>query len=117
MIVNVAQNERTDELININDFFKLLEITSKNMASHPTVKRKVKNNNSINEYSGFNCNKVGYKTMSNGFYYDSRTNSINKDPKNFRELSSKYGNPYFYALSNAKRGKSSNRQSRLSTYS
>ena len=114
MIVNVAQNERTDGLININDFFKLLEITSKNMASHPTVKRKVKNNNNINEYSGFNCNKVGYKTMSNGFYYDSRANSINKDQKNFRELSKKYGNPYSFALPYTNRGKSSYKSPRMS---
>ena len=117
MIVNVSQNERNDGLINVDDFFKLLEITCKKMASHPIQKNNINLNNKIYEYSGFNCNQVGYKTMSNGFYYNRRSNSIKKDPKNFRELSSKYGNPYFYALSNVKRGKSSNRQSRLSTYS
>jgi hypothetical protein len=116
MIVNVAQNERTDGLININDFFKLLEITSKNMASHPTVKRKIKKSNNINDYSGFNCNKVGYKTMSNGFYYDGRSNSINKDFKNFKELSKKYGNPNAYALpfTTTNRGRSSYKASRMS---
>ena len=116
MIVNVAQNERTDELININDFFKLLEITSKNMASHPTVKKKVKMSNKINDYSGFNSNKVGYKTMYNGFYYDGRSNSINKDFKNFKELSKNYGNPNFYALpyTTTNRGRSSYKTSRMS---
>ena len=116
MIVNVAQNERTDGLININDFFKLLEITSKNMASHPTVKKKIKKSNNINDYSGFNCNKVGYKTMSNGFYYDGRSNSINKDFKNFKELSKKYGNPNAYALpfTTTNRGRSSYKASRMS---
>ena len=114
MIVNVAQNERTDGLININDFFKLLEITSKNMASHPIVKKKIKKVNNINDYSGFNCNNVGYKTMTNGFYYNKRSNSINKDPKNFIELSSKYSNPNSFALPFTNRGKSSYKPSRMS---
>ena len=93
MIVNVAQNERTDGLLNINDFFKILEITSNNMSSHPIIKKKSKNLNLIHEYSGFNTNKVGYKTMTNGFFFDRRANSINKDKKNFRLLSLKYPNP------------------------
>ena len=93
MIVNVAQNERTDGLININDFFKILEITSNNMASHPIMKKKIRKKNLFNEYSGFNTNKIGYKTMSNGFYHDRRSYSINKDPENFRLLSMKYPNP------------------------
>ena len=114
MIVNVAQNERTDGLININDFFKLLEIFSKNMASHPTVKKKIKKNNKISEYSGFNCNNIGYKTMTNGFYLNKRSNSINKDPKNFRILSSQYGNPNAFALPYTNRGKSSYKASRMS---
>ena len=114
MIVNVAQNERTDGLININDFFKLLEIFSKNMASHPTVKRKLKKNNDIKEYSGFNCNNIGYKTMTNGFYYNKRSNSINKDPKNFQKLSSLYNNPNTFALPYTNRRKSSYKTSRMS---
>ena len=40
MIVNIAQNERVDELIDINEFFRLLEITSRNMVSHPLITRK-----------------------------------------------------------------------------
>jgi hypothetical protein len=114
MIVNVAQNERTDGLININDFFKLLEIFSKNMASHPIVKRKPKVNDNIKEYSGFNCNNIGYKTMTNGFYYNRRSNSINKDQKNFIELSKKFNNPNTFALPYTTRGKSSYKTSRMS---
>ena len=38
MIVNIAQKERTDDLINIRDFFKLIEFSSKNMVSHPFIK-------------------------------------------------------------------------------
>ena len=52
----------------------------------------------LNEYSGFNTNKVGYKTMTNGFFFDRRANSINKDPKNFKLLSLKYANPDEYRL-------------------
>ncbi len=98
MIVNVAQGERTDGLININDFFKILEIISNNMASHPIMNKKNPKNTLYLEYSGFNNNKIGYKTMTNGFYYNRRSNSINKDPKNFRILSTKFANPDNYRL-------------------
>ena len=40
MIVNIAQKERVDELIDINEFFRLLEITSMNMVSHPSINKK-----------------------------------------------------------------------------
>ena len=107
MIVNVAQNERAEELINVNDFFKILEITSNNLASHPISNKKIIKSNPISEYSGFNTNKVGYKTMTNGFYYNRRSNSINKDPKNFKLLCLNYGNPDEYRLPfSQKRGKS-----------
>jgi len=52
--------------------------------------------------------------MYNGFGYNKRSNSINKDPKNFKELSCLYGNPYSYALPYTKRGLSSYKSSRLS---
>ena len=38
MIVNIAQIERTDDLINIKDFFRLIEFSSRNMISHPFIK-------------------------------------------------------------------------------
>jgi hypothetical protein len=38
IIVNIAQTERSDNLINIKDFFKLVEFSSKNMTSHPFIK-------------------------------------------------------------------------------
>jgi hypothetical protein len=52
--------------------------------------------------------------MTNGFYYNKRSNSINKDPKNFIELSSKYSNPNSFALPFTNRGKSSYKPSRMS---
>ena len=115
IIVSPAQKERIDGLINVNEFFKMLETSSKNMARHPAINKKIKINNLITEYSGFNCNNVGFKTMYNGYYHNKRTNSINKDHKNFRVLSSKYGNPYFYALTCSNRGKSNGFNKRFST--
>ena len=45
--------------------------------------------------------------MTNGFYYNRRSNSINKDPKNFKLLCLNYGNPDEYRLPfSQKRGKS-----------
>ena len=38
MIAKIAQIERSDDLININDFFNLIEISTKNMISHPLMK-------------------------------------------------------------------------------
>ena len=38
IIVNIAQTERIDDLINLKDFFKLIEFSARNMISHPSVK-------------------------------------------------------------------------------
>ena len=40
MIVNIAQKDRVDDFIDINEFFRLLEITSVNMVSHPLIVKK-----------------------------------------------------------------------------
>ena len=116
IIVSPAQKERIDGLINVKVFFKILETSSKNMAKHPIIKRKITMNNLFCEYSGFNCNNVGFKTMYNGFFLNKRNNSINKDPKSFRLLSSQYGNPYSYALTCGNRGKSSINNMRFTTF-
>jgi Ca2+-binding EF-hand superfamily protein len=107
MIVNVGQNERTDGFINIKDFFNLMKVTSESMNSHPTIKKRKNKLSLLNDYSGFNCNSIGHKTMTNGYYYNRRSNSINKDPKSFKHLSSKYTNPNTYLETNLLRGKSS----------
>ena len=45
--------------------------------------------------------------MNNGFFNDRRSNSINKDPYNFKLLSLEYANPDDYRLPfSNKRGKS-----------
>jgi Ca2+-binding EF-hand superfamily protein len=38
MIVNIAQSENNNNLIEIDKFFKILEMTSKNLTSHPKIK-------------------------------------------------------------------------------
>ena len=78
MIVNVAKKDTLDGLIDLNEFFNLMEVTTKKMTSHPTVKKK-KMVKSSSDMSIYNTNGVGYKTSVNGFYYDRRRNSINKD--------------------------------------
>ena len=37
MLVNIAQTERIDDLIDLKEFFKLIECSAKNMSSHPFV--------------------------------------------------------------------------------
>ena len=37
MLVNIAQTERIDDLVNLNEFFKLIEFSAKNMNNHPFV--------------------------------------------------------------------------------
>ena len=86
MIVNVAKKDILDGLIDLNEFFRLMEVTTKKMTSHPTVTNKKKMIKSSSDLSIFNTNGVGYKTSINGFYYDRRRNSINKDT-NFFEYS------------------------------
>ena len=77
------------------------------MASHPIMTKKKRKIPLFQEYSGFNTNKVGYKTMTNGFFNDRRSNSINKDKENFSLLSLKYANPDDFRLPfSQKRGKS-----------
>ena len=79
MIVNVAKKESLDGLIDLNEFFRLMEVTTKKMISHPAIINKKKLIKSTSDLSIYNTNGVGYKTIMGGFYYDRRRNSINKD--------------------------------------
>ena len=79
MIVNVAKKDTLDGLIDLNEFFRLMEVTTKKMISHPAIINKKKLIKSTSDLSIYNTNGVGYKTIMGGFYYDRRRNSINKD--------------------------------------
>ena len=37
MLVNIAQTERIDDLVNLKDFFNLIEFSAKNMINHPFI--------------------------------------------------------------------------------
>ena len=52
MIVSIAQNETNNNLIDIEKLFRLMEITSKNLTSHPKVKFNNNLSRSIGENSG-----------------------------------------------------------------
>jgi len=79
MIVNVAKKESLDGLIDLNEFFRLMEVTTKKMISHPAIINKKKLVKSTSDMSIYNTNGVGYKTIMGGFYYDRKRNSINKE--------------------------------------
>ena len=77
--------------------------------------------NSEGRYIDFLLNRlVSYDELAkegvliDGFYYNRRSNSINKDQKNFIELSKKFNNPNTFALPYTTRGKSSYKTSRMS---
>ena len=63
MIVNIAQNENNNNLIDIQKFFKIIEITARNMMSQPKIKNLNNNNNklmrAISESSLFPKDNVG----------------------------------------------------------
>ena len=47
MIVNIAQNDNYNNLVDIGKFFKIVEITAKNLNSQPKIMNKNTNNNFI----------------------------------------------------------------------
>ena len=57
MIVSIAQNENNNNLIDIEKFFRLMEITSKNLTSQPKMKLKNNLSRSIGENSGLFIDK------------------------------------------------------------
>ena len=79
MIVNVAKKESLDGLIDLNEFFRLMEVTTKKMTSHPTIIHKKQLSKSTSDLAIYGTNEGGNRTSMGGFYYDRRRNSINKD--------------------------------------
>ena len=57
MIVSIAQDENNNNLIDIERFFRLMEITSKNLTSQPKINLKNKLSSSTGEYSGLGKDK------------------------------------------------------------
>ena len=105
MIVNTGRSRIFKSLIDINGLFKMIELTCKNLNSHPIPKTKMDNNNnnsssrkkilskSINfknyhnnfnskNYNGFNnrytLSQLGYRPKDNEFNFGGRNNTISK---------------------------------------
>ena len=66
MIISIAQNENNNNLIDIEKFFRLLEITTKNLTSHPKIKFENKMLKSIGEYSGL-LNEKKIRTIEQNY--------------------------------------------------
>ena len=67
MIVNVAKKDTLDGLIDLNEFFRLMEVTTKKMTSHPSIitkKKLVKSTSDWSLYSITGTKGPMYKTIS-----------------------------------------------------
>ena len=75
MIISIAQNENNNNLIDIEKFFRLLEITTKNLTSHPKIKFKNKMSKSIGEYSGI-LNEKKLQTIEQNLFRKRKFSSM-----------------------------------------
>ena len=82
MFVNVAKSDVAENLIDVDLFFTICEVTAKNLKSHPRIIKSKKIESSEFNPMTSNPNGVGYKTSTNGFYYNRRSNSINREINN-----------------------------------
>ena len=80
MVINIAQNENNNNLIEIEKFFRLMEITSKNLTSHPKIRSKNKLSKSIGDYSGLLKEKK-MQTFDQNYPPKRKFNSIIKTHK------------------------------------
>ena len=80
MIINIAQNENNNNLIEIEKFFRLIEITSKNLTSHPKIRSKNKLSKSIGDYSGL-LKDAKMQTHEQNYPSRRKFNSITKNHK------------------------------------
>ena len=89
MLVNVAKYDLGEGLIDIELFFRMCETTAKNLKSHPRIVKAKKNESFDINPMTTNPNGVGFKTTTNGFYYNRRSNSINRESKNLNLIDNK----------------------------
>ena len=91
MIVNVAKKDTLDGLIDLNEFFRLMEVTTKKMTSHPSIINKKKLIKSTSDLSVYNFSGIKgpmYKTINGGFGNDKRSilNKVQKDLYDIKKL-------------------------------
>jgi Ca2+-binding EF-hand superfamily protein len=63
MIVNVAKKESLNGLIDLNEFFRLMEVTTKKLTSHPSIINKKRLTKSQSDLSLYHINDAAYKTI------------------------------------------------------
>ena len=89
MIVNVAKKDTLDGLIDLNEFFRLMEVTTKKMTSHPSIitkKKLVKSTSDWSLYSMSGAKGPMYKTLEGGFRNDNKKGSLTKIPKDLYDI-------------------------------
>ena len=89
MIVNVAKKDTLDGLIDLNEFFRLMEVTTKKMTSHPSIINKKKLVKSTSDISMFNVTGMKgpmFKTIVGGFRNDNRIYILSKMQKDLYDI-------------------------------
>ena len=100
MIVNIGKSNKYESLIDINEFFRLVEITSKNLASHPNI--YLNNKNKIHKLSYSVSNKYYINTDMN--INNTQRNNLFTSNNDFESLEIKTNRRY------ANFGKTGNRK-------
>ena len=100
MIVNIGKSNKFESLIDINEFFRLVEITSKNLASHPNI--YLNNKNKIHKLSYSVSNKYYINTDMN--INNTQRNNLFTSNNDFESLEVKTNRRY------ANFGKTENRK-------
>ncbi len=100
MIVNIGKSNKFESLIDINEFFRLVEITSNNLASHPNI--NLNNKNKIHKLSYSVSNKYYINTDMN--INNTQRNNLFTSNNDFESLEVKTNRRY------ANFGKTENRK-------
>ena len=103
MIVNVAKKDTLDGLIDLNEFFRLMEVTTKKMTSHPSIIHKKKLLKSTSDFSLYNITGMKaplYKTIVGAFRNESKRNLINKMQKDLYDIKKIGENEFNYNKDN-----------------
>ena len=88
MIVNVAKKDTLDGLIDLNEFFRLMEVTTKKMTSHPSITKKklLKSTSDLSAYNLSGVNGPMFKTISGAFKSNNKKNIFNRMGKDLRYM-------------------------------
>ena len=88
MIVNVAKKDTLDGLIDLDEFFRLMEVTTKKMTSHPSITKKklLKSTSDLSAYNLSGVNGPMFKTISGAFKSNNKKNIFNRMGKDLRYM-------------------------------